>query len=210
MRFPMLGVILTAALALGAAPAYAAPLLINVGQQDRHPTASLTGAETIYMATSPERASDGKFLEENITDLDLLTDAEIASGQWLYERQLDPGVYWLVATDYETYSEPMALEIPKPKQRYRVKVSHGFIASFEFIVTPLGEDLPYRVCWPRGKGRKCLRETVGGYDWNDAASDIVYLTASDVGLSERRRKTKLTWWANGTRVVSKTVRLRKG
>ena len=72
--------LLAAADAALAAP----PALLGVGQQDRHPIAgfAMPGADdaAVSIATSPERASDGSFREENVTAFDLLTDAEIQAG----------------------------------------------------------------------------------------------------------------------------------
>jgi hypothetical protein len=82
---------LAALIVAGSAQA-ATPRLVSVGQQDRHPQATLgplSGVDylTVYFTTKPDLASDGSFLQENIKDLDLLTDDEIASNFWLYERQ---------------------------------------------------------------------------------------------------------------------------
>jgi hypothetical protein len=67
------------ALALPGAAAADPPALLTIDQVSRHPTArfAIPGADlaTIYFSTKPDRASDGSFLQENITDLDLLTDA---------------------------------------------------------------------------------------------------------------------------------------
>ena len=122
-------VTLTLAVALAGQAHAAPPPLLSVGQEDRHPTAtySLPGVDdaTVYMAASPDRSSDGRFLSENIADLDILTADEIAAGSWLYETQLDPGTYYLMlrASDYECsedpdcidgYSNVLALTIPLP------------------------------------------------------------------------------------------------
>ncbi len=193
-----------------AGEANAAPMLTEVGHQDRHPTATFSGAETVYMATKPDRASDGSFLQENITDLDMFTDDEIASGRWLYEGQLDPGSYWLMATDYMTYSEPMMLEIPMPKQRFRGQVS-GFVGISSYLkltVTPLGESLPYKVCWTTRSGkRKCLRGEVSGYDWNEAASDEQRIGTRPTRAM--RRTTRFKWYVDGKRVASKRAQIRR-
>jgi hypothetical protein len=41
---------------------------------------------TIYIASRPDRATDGSFLTENIKELDILTDSEIQSGRWVCRR----------------------------------------------------------------------------------------------------------------------------
>jgi hypothetical protein len=77
-----------------------APFLGAVSHQDRHPSASFSAPRadfaTIYLATKPDRATDGSFLQENIKELDLLTDSEIQSGRWSDENQIDPGTYWVM------------------------------------------------------------------------------------------------------------------
>ena len=74
----------------------AAPALLGVSQEHRHPTVTLAapGANdvTVYIAKKPNRATDGSFLNENIKDLDLLTADEIATGRWKDAAQIDPGV----------------------------------------------------------------------------------------------------------------------
>jgi hypothetical protein len=80
---------------------------------------------TIYLATSPDRATDGRFLSENVRDLDFLTDEEIQAGFWSYETQLAPGIYHVMlgADDYDCgveatcidgYSNVLTLVIPLP------------------------------------------------------------------------------------------------
>jgi hypothetical protein len=89
------GTLLAAVLA--AAPAAAAPpMLHEVGQDRYHPWAmfSAPGADsvTITFATSPERATDGSFFEENVTGSESLTDEEIAAGRWLSEQTVGSGM----------------------------------------------------------------------------------------------------------------------
>jgi hypothetical protein len=54
------------------------PTLSSVGQENRHPTASFSApradSATIYFATKPkpDRATDGRFLDENVKTLDIL------------------------------------------------------------------------------------------------------------------------------------------
>src|SRR5262249_8696275 len=156
---------------LPGAAAAAPPQLLTIDQVGRHPVAqfSIPGADsaTIYIATKPDRASDGSFLQENITDLDFLTDAEIQSGSWTYESQLDPGTYYLLlnATDFDCigqptclngYSNVLTMQIPKPPQAYRGGASvlhYVHLATLTLRVKPLGEQLPYKVCW-RLKNKK--------------------------------------------------------
>jgi hypothetical protein len=201
----------------------ATPTLVSVGQQDRHPQATfgpLAGVDslTVYVATKPDRASDGGFLQENIKDLDFLTDDEIASSFWLYEDQLDPGLYYVMAraSDFDCYENPncidgfsnmLTLTVPKPAQRYRTSVqllrSIG-VGYLNMSVTPLGEKLPYRVCWTLTRGKRCLRSTVTGYSWNEPASDLLR-----VSLRKMRKLTTFTWYVDGRIVSVKRVRIRR-
>src|SRR5690348_5589214 len=126
-----------ASFAFAEAAQAATPTLLGVGQQSRHPTATFTmpGADyaTVSVATQPDRATDGNFLQENIKDFDILTTDEIQSGSWLGESQLDPGTYYVLlgADDYDCSGDPtcsnafsnmLSLTIPKPKERFRGSV----------------------------------------------------------------------------------------
>lgn len=221
MRTLLIGIV--ALVAVGAAQGATAPTLASVGQQNRHPTATfgpLTGVDsvTIYFASKPDRASDGSFLQENIKDDALLTDDEIAAGSWLYESQLDPGLYYVMAraSDYECYQNPncidgfsnmLTLTIPKPEQRYSARVQllrYIRIAYLTFTVRPLGEKLPYRVCWTLTRGSRCVRATVDGYSWDDPASDL-----RRISMRKMRKVTTFSWYVNGQRVALKRVRIRR-
>jgi hypothetical protein len=72
----------------------AVPALLNVGQQDRHSTwtFSAPGADdaTVYVATKPDRGTDGRFLEEIVEGYVFLTDDEIAAGSWLGSEPARP------------------------------------------------------------------------------------------------------------------------
>ena len=206
-----------------ASAAAAPPTIVSVGHQDRHPTATfgaLPGVDdaTIYMATSPDRASDGSFLSENVADVDFLTDEEIQSAHWLYEGQLDPGSYYLMlrASDYECSQNPscidglsnvMPLTIPKPPQKYAGKAQvYRFLGEVTLTlkITPLGDDQPYRVCWRRKSGaRRCLRGTVEGYSWSSSADDSL-----DASTQRMRRRTRFTWYVGSRRVASKVAKVR--
>jgi hypothetical protein len=213
---------LAALIVTGSAQA-ATPTLVSVGQQDRHPQATfgpLPGVDymTVYMATKPDRASDGSFLQENIKDLDFLTADEIASSTWLYESQLDPGLYYVMAraSDFDCYQNPncidgfsnmFTLTVPKPPQRYRTSVQLLRFIGIGYLnlsVAPLGGKLPYRVCWTLTRGSRCLRSTVTGYSWNAPASDLLR-----VSLRRMRKLTTFTWYADGRIVSVRRVRIRR-
>jgi hypothetical protein len=187
-----------------------------------HPTATLSapGADdvTVYISTRPDRATDGNFLTETSAGIDFLTAEEIASGAWMDDDYLDPGTYYVMlrASTYscsdgadciDGFSNVLTLLVPKPKQRFRASIKSGYVGSFTLSITPAGESVPYKLCWTRGKGRKCERGTVDGYGWTRPASDTIFLTVSDLKLPRRQRKSTFTWYVAGKRVASKTIRI---
>jgi hypothetical protein len=208
------------ALALpGAAQAAQPPTLLSVTQQTRHPAAtfSMPGADSasIYFATKPDRATDGSFLQENVKDSDYLTTDEIQHGSWAYEYQLDPGTYYVMmnATDYDCYEQPtciggysnmVTLSVPKPRQTYRGSVyvwRYSHVADLTLRVKPLGESLPYKVCWRLKSGiRRCVSGKVDGYSWNYAASDEV-----SIRLRGMKNRTTFTWYVRGRKVAVRTA-----
>jgi hypothetical protein len=172
---------------------------------------------TIYFATAPDRATDGRFLEENVKHLDFFTTGEIQGGQWLDSAQLDPGRYYAMvrATDDDCFGDPacmdgfsnmLTLAVPKPIPRYRGGARvYRYLSTVDlrFRVEPLGDRLRYRVCWTLvGKRRKCVRSTVKGYSWNEAATDEIGVTKRDMP-----KRTTVSWYVNGRRVASKQVRI---
>jgi len=212
-----------AMLALAAPAKAATPTLLSVGHRALHPTATLVapGADdvTIYFSKRRDRATDGRFLTENSASIDFLTPQEVASGIWMDADNLDPGTYYVMlqattdscpeGTDCTNgFSNVMPLTIPKPKQTFRATFERGYIATFKLTITPLGESVPYQLCWTRAKGRKCERAAVDGHDWTRAASDTIYLTASDLKLGTRRTTT-FSWYVAGKRVASKKLRIKR-
>ncbi len=227
----LVGAAIFAAAFTGEASA-AKPQVIALGQQNRHPTMTFSAPRaedvSVRFARSADRATDGNFLSENVVDVDFLTRDEIQSGTWLEEDQLDPGKYFVLLTasaESSCYSEPppnydlvvdpacangfsdlATLDIPKPPQRFNVKVEqlrYIRIIYLTLTVTPLGEHLPYKVCWQRKpKRRVCVSSTVSGYDWNSAADDMVRISSR--ALPSR---TTFTWYVASRAVVSKTVRV---
>jgi len=206
------------------------PFLGAVSQQDRHPSASFSAPRadfaTIYLATKPDRATDGSFLQENIKELDILTDSEIQAGRWLNENQIDPGTYWVMLRAspdfascyiFETgtidpacadgFSNMLTLTVPKPAIRYAAHVTaYRYIgqASLRLTATPLGERLPYRVCYRlRNGNNRCLTGALDGYSWSAAADDTLTVTTRRLATV-----TTFTWYVGGKKVVSKRVRVR--
>ncbi len=217
-----------AALAL-ATPAQAVPpTLSSVTHQDRHPTVSFSAPRadfaTIYLASKPDRATDGSFLQENIKELDLLTDSEIQSGRWSDENQIDPGTYWVIlraSPDFEScyigsgsfdpacadgFSNVLTLVVPKPPIRYRAAVTaYRFInrAYLALSATPLGETVPYRVCY-RLKSRRpqCLKGTLDGYSWDSPGTDSLTVNTRNLAAV-----TTFTWYVAGKAVATKRARV---
>jgi hypothetical protein len=169
----MVAVAVVASLACAGVAGAATPALLGVGEQNRHATAnfSMPGADdaTIYFATRPDRATDGRFLEENVEHSDFLTTDEIQAGRWLDSGQLDPGRYYVMlrATDYECFGSPACMEgfsnmltltVPKPAPRYRASVRvYRYLSTVDlrFRVAPLGERLRYGSAgraWPSPAG----------------------------------------------------------
>jgi len=199
----------------------AAPTLLGVGHEKRHPTATfaMPGADdgTIYFATKPDRASDGEFLEENVEHLDLLTADEIQAGRWIDSSQIDPGRYYVLLRAYDFdclgdascmtgFSQMLPLTVAKPKARYR-----GTVRAYRYLsrvrlglaIRPLGERVPYRVCWRLVSGhRRCARGAVTGYSWNQAATD--WLTVRKRGMPT---VAKFAWYVDGRRVASERRRI---
>jgi len=195
------------------------PTLLTVSQQHRHPSATFSapGADdaTIYFASKPDRARDGGFLRKNIKKLDLLGSVEIRRGSWSFEDQLDPGTYYMMmdAIDYDCigqpgciggYSNMLKLTVPKPPQTYGGSVDvlhHVHIVHLTLRVTPLGESLPYQVCWQLiSRRRSCVSGRVAGYSWNSSAASRV-----SIRLRGMKARTKFIWYVGGHAVAAKTA-----
>lgn len=229
MRAVALAIGVVAALVLVATALGVPPTLSSVGVQDRHPIATFSAAKsdlaTIQLATRPDRATDGSFLSENVEVFDLLTDAEVQSGRWVYESQVEPGTYYVMlqaSPDFDAcwisdqgtydpscadgYSAVVPLTVPRPPARYTASATvFRFLKQVElrFGVTPLGDRLPYRVCYRlTTKQRRCLVGTVDGFSWNSGASDTLSLTTRRLA-----RLTTFTWYVAGKAVAVKRVRI---
>jgi hypothetical protein len=221
-----------AAVSLVFVPSAAAipPTLLSVGSQRLHPTATFSAAKSdhvvIQVATRPDRASNGEFLNENVEVFDVLEDSEVQAGNWLYESQIDPGTYYVLlraSPDFDLcyqfdsggfdpscadgYADMKTLTVPRPPIRYAASVRrYVFLSGVELSITavPLGEKLPYRVCYRTASGRRvCLAGVISGFSWNSSATDT--LTANKRNL---RKLTTFTWYVAGKPVASKRARIR--
>jgi hypothetical protein len=77
--------------------AAAPPVLTSVGHVQRHPQANWTlpagvKAKVAEVATSPATSTDGYFFFENVKAFSVLEDVQT---HWVYNLQLDPGVYYV-------------------------------------------------------------------------------------------------------------------
>jgi hypothetical protein len=129
---------------LFASPAVAAPpVLTSVSHVNRHPAATWTLPPGVLsrvaeVATSPATSTDGYFFSENVKAVDTFEDAQT---NWLYNSQLDPGLYYvhIGGVDWpcflndmcpiREFSQIMTLEIaqtpppPPPPRRPRYQAS---------------------------------------------------------------------------------------
>jgi hypothetical protein len=223
------GFFLVVALALAASAAAVPPTLVSVSVQNRHPGAVFSAPRAdfgaMYFSSTPDRATDGHFLAENVKLVETLADSELQSGRWSSENQLDPGAFWVmvhVSPDFSScwifdvgaydpacadgFSNVATLVVPPPRVRYTSRVTvYRFIrrVSLELRAAPLGERRPYRLCYPLRRGSRCLRGTLDGFSWNSAASDILV-------VSTRPLRTFMTfkWFVGTTQVASRRVRVR--
>jgi hypothetical protein len=206
------------------------PTLVSVGSQALHPTATFSAPKSdhvvIEIATKPDRASDGEFLTENVAVFDVLTDSEIQTGRWLYDSQIDPGTYYVLLRaspdfdlcyQFETglfdpscadgYAQMQTLTVPRPPIRYAASVRHyTYLRAVDLTITaaPLGQKLPYRVCYRTvAKRRVCLAGVISGFSWSSAATDTRSVNRRNLSTI-----TTFTWYVEGGAVVSKRARVR--
>jgi hypothetical protein len=212
--------------AAGAIP----PTLSTVGSQALHPTATFSAPKSdnvvIQVASRPDRASDGDFLTENVVVFDLLSDSEIQTGRWLYQSQINPGTYYVLlhaSPDFarcyqidtgtydpscaDGYSVMQTLTVPRPPIRYGASVRHyHYLSDVDLTITatPLGQKMPYRVCYRTVAGRRvCLAGAITGYSWTSSATDT-----RTVNRRNLRTVTTFTWYVEGRAVASKRARVR--
>jgi len=157
---------------------------------------------------------------------DVLTDSEIQTGRWLDDNQIDPGTYYVLlraSPDFDLcyqlesgtydsscaagYSEVKTLTVPRPAIRYAASVRrYVFLSSVDLTITakPLGQKLPYRVCYRTAAGRRvCLAGVISGFSWNSEASDT-----RSVNRRNLRTVTTFTWYVEGRPVATKRARVR--
>ena len=204
------------------------PTIAAVGQQDRHPTVTLTAPRadsvTVYIASKPDRASDGSFLQENVVESGFLTDSEIQSGRWLDSSQIAPGSYFVmlrasldfascVSVDPNTgaliddpscadgFSAVVPLTVPTPKTKYTVKtelLKNIGIVYLTLTAKPLGANVPYQLCWkqPAGKKKTLRKRCVKATlsGYSWSASASDLLRVNTKGMA---RRTKFTWYTRG-------------
>lgn len=229
----LLSSVVTATPALAVSPAIAA-----VGQQDRHPTVTLAAPRAdsviVYIASKPDRATDGSFLQENVVDIDYLTDSEIQSGLWLDSSQIDPGSYFVMLqatrdfTSCDSYdanvnqvidpscadgfSTVVPLTVPTPKTKYTVKtdlLKNIGIVYLTLTAKPLGVKVPYQVCWKQRTGKKktLTKRCVKATlsGYSWSADASDPLSINTEGMA---RRTKFTWYTRGGTpkvLLSKTI-----
>jgi hypothetical protein len=225
-----------------ATPALAvSPAITAVGQQDRHPSVALAAPRaesvTVYIASKPDRASDGSFLQENVVESGFLTDSEIQSGRWLDSSQIDPGSYFVLVNatrdftscvSYDAnldqvidpscadgFSTVVPLTIPTPKTKYTVKTllfKNIRIVYLTLTAKPLGAKMPYQVCWkqPTGK-RKTLRKRCVKATLSGYSWNADASDELRINTKGMARRTKFTWYTRGRApkvLLSKTITVR--
>jgi hypothetical protein len=217
-----------AALALTATAAAAPPTLASVDVQNRRPTATFSAPRassvTVYIASAPDRATNGRFFDENIKDVAFLTSSEIQGGQWVSDSQLDPGIYYVMldaSADFAScfltstgaldptcadgFSQVLPLTVPKPRIVFSTSTRrYRFLEEVDLRLTarPLGERLPYRLCFANAKGtRRCLSGVLNGLSWNSSATDTLSVRTRGLG-----RFTAFRWLVGGKTVATRRVR----
>jgi hypothetical protein len=128
VRRLLLVLVALVSLALAGEALAAPPVLTSVGHIERHPQAAWSlppgvKARIAEVATSPATSTDGYFFLENVKALSTLEDAQT---HWVYNLQLDPGVYYVHVGGYDEpcvfaglcpireFSQIMTLTIPAP------------------------------------------------------------------------------------------------
>jgi hypothetical protein len=229
-KFSIFTAVTASALVIATTAGAVPPMLSSLSLQNRHAVATFSAPRadslTIYLASKPDRATDGSFLQENIETLDVLTDSEIQSGRWSDEHQIDPGTYWVLlraSPDFDScfifeggtldpacadgFSNIQPLVVPTPASRYSASVTaYRFLgqATLRFTAMPLGEARPYRVCYRlKTRRTRCLAGSLDGFDWNSRAQDSLTIATRNLPAI-----ATFTWFVAGMRVATKRVRMR--
>jgi hypothetical protein len=171
------------------------------------------------------QGDDRPIPEENVKTSDYLTDAEVQSGQWLDQYQLDPGTYYVMveaSPDFDScylygsggaydpacangFSDIVTLTVPRPATTYSGSATALRYAGKVYLqlrARPLGAAVSYRVCWKDAKRRQhCLSAKIDGYSWHSDATDEVSVTTR--GLAPM---TTFVWTVSGKPVATKVVR----
>jgi hypothetical protein len=216
-----------AVLALPGSAFAAPPSLVSVADQQRQPqvtfSAPRAGAVTVYLATKPDRDTDGNFIQQNLREVAILTPADIQAGTWTDSKRVSPGTYYVMLhaqANYDAcangsgidpacadgFSNILTLSIAKPAVRYAVKVKADLrnkVATLMVTATPMGEKTPYRVCYRTvSRVQRCTAGVLQGYDWDQSVQNAVF-----VGTSNLPAVTTFTWYVRGQKVAAKRVRV---
>lgn len=228
-RRPQCGLILGLLMATAPQATALAPTLLSVDSVDRRPSATFTAPKAwsvaVSVASGPGRATDGSFFLENQRRSFHLERWEIATGTWSANSQLDPGNYWVMvyaepdveacpttdgireATCASGYSEVLPLVIPKPVTRFTTSaIAFPWSRSADVTLTasPLGERLPYRVCYrTTANAHRCQRGLLRGFAWDDGDDDTL-----TVRTAQLPRLTRFTWFVGDRAVATRKVRVR--
>lgn len=225
-RLLLLLLVVTCTLVLVPSALAVPPALTGVtASTDRHPSATFSAPNanslTIYFASQPNQASTGEFFQENVKKVDFLTLAEIQTGAWTGETQLDPGTYYVIAKASPSftpcyvsggtyrpecangYSAVAQLVVPVPAVRYSAIVrapKFWTTVQLKFKAQPLGIKQNYRVCFKSNRKRTiCTHGVLDGYSWNSSATS--YQSISKHNLP---RRATLYWYVGKAKVVKKT------
>ncbi len=213
-----------AALVLVTPAAAVAPLLGAVTPTDGYAGATFTAPRstyiTFYVASKPDRATDGQFLEGNVVLNEILTNDEAASGVWRSETKLPDGSYWVmmeaqpdqdcfIEDHYDEacangYSNVVAFKVaPPPSPRYTgtVKPSKaGGPALATLRATGLTVRTPYKLCFTSVGKKRCLAGVLTA-----AQPSSSTLRVPSKGLATT---TTFTWVVAGKTVATKRAKVR--
>ncbi len=229
---PAGGVILTALILVMSATMAAAipPTLHTVSVEGRRPAATFSAPRsdfaTVYFSSKPDRATNGRFLDENVKDVRSLTTSEIQTGFWMDASTIDPGAYWvmlLVSPDFgqcwivddaaydpacaDGFSNQVTMVVPKPRTKFTTSTTaSAFLDHVDVKLTarPLGEKVRYRVCYRNTRRvRRCVNGVLAGHNWDADTSDTLSVRSRNLP-----RVTTFTWLVAGRQVASRRVRVR--